>query len=280
MTWHDTAQLDACRALLVPATAVFVSHIPGQTWEQSLQACVAIRKHGFEPVPHIPVRRLADAAALELLAADLVARASVTQVLLIAGDLPKASGTLATTMDALRTGLLAAHGLRRVVVAGHPEGHPVVSVAELRRAEREKLEFAAAHGIELTFLTQFSFEATPFFVWARRLRGAGVYSRLISGLAGPARLSALFRYAVRCGVGSSIRALGARPDAFTALLGERGPETLVRELARATLAGEIDNAGMHLYAFGGLLRTCRWLNAVADGRFELDERDGFAVAAD
>lgn len=262
MTWHDVDQLAACRSLLAPGSAVFASHIPKQTWRQTLATCVAIRDHGFEPVPHVPVRRLADLAALEELTADLVAQAQVSRVLLIAGDSPEPIGAFSATLDALRTGVLAAHGIRRVFVAGHPEGHPQVADDELRRAERDKLAFAAANGLELTFLTQFFFDAAPFLGWARLLRAQGVQARLVAGLAGPARLTTLFRYAVRCGVGPSIRALGARPAQFAKLTNERDPEPIVRAIARARSTGELGDVGIHLFSFGGLAHTCGWLRAL------------------
>ena len=46
MTWRDVDQLGACRSLLTPEAAIFESHLPGQTWQQTLDTCVAIRGHG------------------------------------------------------------------------------------------------------------------------------------------------------------------------------------------------------------------------------------------
>jgi methylenetetrahydrofolate reductase (NADPH) len=278
MTWRHASELPACRSLLAPGTCVFASHLPSQTWLQSIDTCAAIRQNGFEPVPHVPVRQLIDAAALERLAADLAKQAGVRQVLLIAGDSPRPVGEFSATLDALRTGVLAAHGIRSVFVAGHPEGHPSLTAEDLRRAERDKVEFAATHGLELSFLTQFFFDAAPFLAWARGLRAQGVQTRLVAGLAGPARLTTLFKYAVRCGVGPSIRALGARPSSFARLAAERGPESIVRALARVHGAGEIEPLGIHLFSFGGLAHTCAWLRAVAEGRFTLDDAAGFKVA--
>jgi len=263
MTWRDVDQLGACRSLLTPEAAIFASHLPGQTWQQTLDTCVAIRGHGFEPVPHIPVRRLADLATFERLIADLVGDAKVARVLLIAGDSAESIGPFSATLDALRTGVLAAHGIRRIFVAGHPEGHPQLTEDDLRRAERDKLAFAAANGMELTFLTQFFFDAAPFLAWVRILRAQGVRARLVAGLAGPARLTTLFKYAVRCGVGPSIRALGARPALFAKLTTERDPESIVRAIVHARSAGGLGELGIHLFSFGGLAHTCAWLHALA-----------------
>ena len=279
MTWRDTPELAACRSLLPSGTDVYASFLPGQTMRQTVQTCVAIREAGFEPVPHIAVRQFADVEALEELATELVARAKVRRVLLIAGDIEKPAGPFSSTLDALRSNALPERGIRRIVVAGHPEGHPTMSMDELWKAETAKVLFAAQRELELSFLTQFLFDAAPFLVWARGLRADGVRSRLIVGVTGPAKLSTLVRYAIRCGVGASIRALTANPAAFAKLVGERGPEQIVRAVAAAGIAGEIDNYGIHLFSFGGLARTCKWMRAVADGRFVLDEEGGFRVEA-
>jgi methylenetetrahydrofolate reductase (NADPH) len=263
MTWHDVDQLADCRSSLAPETPVFASHLPGQTWRQTLDTCVAIRNHGFEPVPHLPVRRLTDVAAFERLVADLVTRAGVARVLLIAGDSPRAIGPFSSSLEALKTGVLAAHGIRRIFVAGHPEGHPQLTDEELRRTERDKLAFAAAHGLELAFLTQFFFDAAPFLAWAELLREQGIRVRLVAGLAGPARLATLFKYAMRCGVGASVRALGNRPDRFARLTSERDPEPIIRAIARAVRGGMLGDVGIHLFSFGGLAHTCAWLRALA-----------------
>jgi methylenetetrahydrofolate reductase (NADPH) len=263
MTWHDVGELARCRLLLAQDTAVFASHLPSQSWRQTLETCVAIRDHGFEPVPHIPVRRLAGWKELERLTEDLVREARVTCALIIAGDTPKPEGPYHATLDVLSTGVLAANGIRRIFVAGHPEGHPVLGEDELRRAECEKLVFAASHGLEVAFLTQFFFEAAPFLAWARLLRAQGVGARLVAGLAGPARVSTLFKYALRCGVGASIRALGARPAQMSRLLGERDPLPIVCAIAGECAAGRLGDVGIHLFSFGGLERACAWLHGHA-----------------
>jgi methylenetetrahydrofolate reductase (NADPH) len=100
---------------------------------------------------------------------------------------------------------------------------------------------------------------------------------LIVGFAGPAGIATLVRYAIRCGVGPSMRALTANPASMAKLVGERGPEEIVRALAAALVAAEIDNAGIHLFSFGGLARTCAWMRAIADGRFSFDDAGGFRI---
>ena len=275
LNMQDVVHLPASRALLPPGQRIYVSFLPKQSWQQTVAASVAVRAAGFEPVPHLPVRLIPDQATLEQTLANLEAQAQVQEVLLIAGDYDSAAGPYENVADVLRTGALERAGMRRVSLAGHPEGHPKVALDVIRRAEREKLQLAANAGLIPRLLTQFFFEAEPFFAWIEELRRDGIQVETVAGLAGPSRLATLFKFALRCGAGPSIRALGARPSSFAKLLSDHGPQSLVRTLAVARLRGESDFAGIHLFCFGGFLRSCEWLHAIAGRRLRLTH-DGFA----
>jgi methylenetetrahydrofolate reductase (NADPH) len=168
----------------------------------------------------------------------------------------------------LETGVLQKYGLPRASFAGHPEGHPRVPLEEIRRAELAKMLTASAAGLEVSFVSQFFFETAPFIKWSRMLRGASASVRLVAGLAGPARISTLVKFALRCGAGPSIRALGARPGSLTRLIADHGPDDLIRNLAQAQCAREVDLARIHFFCFGGFLRTVQWLQRLQRGAEE------------
>ncbi len=279
MSVHDLSKLPECRALLPGGLQLYISHLPGQTWKATIEAAAQVRAQGFEPVPHLPVRKLASKDELQQVLEGLSGVASVKQVLLIAGDVKEPQGPFAASIEVMNTGLLGRYGINSLSIAGHPEGHPSVAENEVRAAEAAKAQLARQLGIEITFVTQFLFESAPIIDWCQQLRTRGVPGMITIGLAGPAKLTTLLNFAMRCGVGPSIRAIGTRGSALTKLIGERGPERIVRELARAYQSGELVIDGLHLYSFGGLVRTCRWFNAVADGRFELDDDGGFSLTS-
>jgi methylenetetrahydrofolate reductase (NADPH) len=274
---HDVGLLEESRRLLPAGKAVYVSHLPKQSWSDTEAACRAVRAAGFRPVPHVPVRLLPDAATVDRVLSGFVNAAQVDELLLISGDYPLALGPYSEVLQLLATGALQQHGIGRVSIAGHPEGHPKVQLADIRRAELAKVRIAQQAGLELTLLTQFFFEEAPFLDWVRELRSAGVQARVVGGLAGPTKLATLIKFAVRCGAGASMRVLTARPAAFTKLLGDHGPESVLRGLAEARCANTSDFAGIHLFCFGGFVRTCRWLQVLGEGRFTLDDADGFKV---
>lgn len=62
-------------------------------------------------------------------------------------------------------------------------------------------------------------------------------------------------------------------------LAAQGRQTVLRELADAPLRGAVEFTSIHEFCFGGYLRTCRWLHAVANGSFVLDDQSGFAVCS-
>jgi methylenetetrahydrofolate reductase (NADPH) len=228
-----------------------------------VETCAEVVAAGFEPVPHVPVRLIRNEQQLdEVLSA--MSGAGAGELLLIAGDYARAEGPYHQVLDVMRSGKLQKYGFTRVSVAGHPEGHPSVPAEEIRRAQLEKARHGAAAGLQVTLVTQFFFEATPFIDWARDLRQAGAEARVVAGLPGPANIGRLLTLARHCGVGPSIRALSSRPGSVFKLLSDRSPDALLGDLAAALQRQPDLFDGIHLYSFGGFLRTAGWLRQQAD----------------
>ena len=62
------------------------------------------------------------------------------------------------------------------------------------------------------------------------------------------------------------------------LLGDSGPEESIRTLAKAQAAGKTSFGGLHFFAFGGFLKTCKFVSAMQHGRIKLDSKgEGFSV---
>ena len=254
----DLAELAEAGDYLRPGQRIFVSHLPGQTWNRTFQICSGISAAGFEPVPHIPVRLLESAKHL-----DGILRAArdvgVREPLLISGDYPEARGPFDSVIQVLRAGALQARGMERVSLAGHPEGHPRVPWDVICQAQVDKWRQAKAAGLAVTFVTQFFFSPEPFVQWARFLRAAGVDARLLAGIAGPTHLGRLIKLAKHCGVGASIRALTSRRASLMGLLGDHDPKALLLDLAAEKLRQDALFDGVHVFSLGGFKRAARWL---------------------
>ena len=271
---RDPAEIDACMDLLEPGTALYISFPPGQTYHGTVALAARVARCGFRPVPHFAARRIADRDALDDYLARSVGEAGVDRVLVIGGDNERPSGAFDSSLALLETGLFQRHRIAHVDVAGYPEGHPRIAPTVLEEVLAAKKSLALSAGLGIGIVTQFCFDADSILSWAARVSGHGVPARV--GVAGPASLTRLLRFAAMCGIGNSVRALKARPSSITRLMVEAGPEAALRQLARRAVDPV---AGIHFFCFGGLVRTARWLRAVREGRFELTEDGGFRVGA-
>jgi len=240
-------------------TAVYLPALASVPEAARVEAAAGLVAQGLRPIPHLAARRLAGPGELD---ARLAAwrEAGVADLLLIAGEPATPAGSFASTLDVLATGLLERHFIRRLGVAGHPEGHPIADAATLMSALRAKLAYARATGAEMWIVTQFAFEGGPFTAFDARLRAAGVDVPIRCGLPGPATPRKLMAYAWQCGVGVSARVLARRPEAAR-LFGRWAPDAVVDALAahRAAQPASLVR-GLHLYPFGGLAAALDWLD--------------------
>lgn len=267
ITTHDAADIAECAGYLDPETEIFISQPMGQPYHGAVAMAARVRRAGFRPVPHVTARALASVSALEDYLARASGEAGVEHVLVVGGDRDRPAGPFDSSLSVLCTGALQRHGIRKLSVGGYPEGHPAIGAKALRDALRAKRELARENGLGLQVVTQFAFDAAPIVAWARSAAGPGIPVRV--GLAGPASITTLLKYAARCGIGNSVRVLKSRSDSIIRLITEAGPEGVIRDLARAAAAGEARFAGVHLFTFGGLLRSARWLRAVRAGNFQI-----------
>ena len=263
-----------CREFLAPGTRIYINFAANDSYHQTVEAAIRLKRAGFVPVPHVAARYLIGFTQLDDLLARLSGEAGVEQVLAIGGDLDQPAGPYHSSLELLETGLFAKRGIRTVGIAGYPEGHLRISEAQLDAALRAKLAIVARDGLTPYIVTQFCFEAAPILSWIDRTRAAGIAAPVRIGLAGPASIATLAKYAVRCGIGHSIRALARGHASLARLLVESGPELLIDQLAAAASPGM---AGLHFFAFGGLARTGRWFQAAARGAITFAEGDGFKV---
>ena len=279
MTCKDVKDLPAAAALLPAGTDIFIALFPNQTFEELTDAAAAVKAAGMNPVPHVPARRVKDLAEVSKIAKGFAA-VGVTKFLLIAGDMAAPEGAFDSTIGVLESGEFAAAGIKQMYMAGHPEGHAHMTEPQLREYEARKVAITAAQGVELTFVTQVVFEPEPMVEWENTLRRNGIKNAARPGLPGPASLTTLLRYEKICGAGASIRALtSGKAGLVGKLLGDSGPEGSIRTLAAAQAAGKTGFGGLHFFAFGGFLKTCKFVSAVQRGDITLDAKgDGFSAS--
>jgi methylenetetrahydrofolate reductase (NADPH) len=249
------------RAILPKGTRVYIAHIEGTPIEEMVATAKRIGAEGFDVMPHFPARIIKDRATLT----DWVARykdVGVRQGLLLAGGVPQPVGDFATSMQLLETGAFT--GFDRLHVAGHPEGNkdidPDGSDKMVMEAARWKSAFSERTDAQMAMATQFCFEAGPVIDWVNRLQAEGIKLPVHIGVAGPAKLQTLIKFAIACGVGASLRVLQKRAMDVTKLLLPYEPTEFVADLA----AHKAKNPGfgieqVHFFPLGGIKTNAQWV---------------------
>lgn len=262
---HRPQDAGEIAAALPSGTPVYVNHLPRHQLLETLPTLRAVREAGLEPVPHIAARRLRSREELDTFLRRAVGEAGIRKVLVLGGDEPTAAGPFADGASLLREGKLAAAGVREVGLPGYPEGHPRIPPAVLERAFTEKLGLAAELGLGAYVLTQFSFAPARVVEYLAHLARTAPKVPVYVGVAGPTDPVSLLRYAQRCGVSASLRALRAQGLDAVKLVTHTDPGDQLSAVARYCAAhAQCNVVGLHLFTFGGVKATADWMNRHLD----------------
>ena len=254
-------QLQELRDHFRPGTDVTITFLPGDNYRRNVDTAAALRRAGFNPVPHVAAREMASRDALDDFLARARGEAEVTRILLIAGDVALARGPFRSSLDVRASGLIEARGISSVSVAGHPEGHPYLGAADVFKALGAWRDWGRESKIHVDVVTQFCFESAPILGWIGELDARGTGLPVVVGLAGTATPATLTKFALRGGVGNSIRSLRGQIGRFGRLLTETGPDDVLRGLRSAPADATASIAGFHLFPFGGLRKAADWLRS-------------------
>jgi len=144
-------------------------------------------------------------------------------------------------------------------IGAYPEGHPHIAPARLEAALDQKIAAAAAQGLDVYLTSQFSFSPERIVAWLKQLRACGIDRPVSVGMVGPTSVTALIRFAKRCGVSTSLR--GLMSGAATALIGNVGPDRIIDGLDAAQ--GPIGDVHPHYFTFGNLVATAEYASTMA-----------------
>ena len=260
---RTAAKVEDFRTLLPEGTRVYIAHIEGTPIEDMVATAARLAGDGYKVMPHFPARIIPDRATL----ADWIARyqgeAGVDQALLLAGGVASPVGDYDNSMQLLESGLFDAAGFKRLHVAGHPEGNrdidPDGSDRNVMQALRWKQDFANRTDAKMALATQFAFEAEPVIAWADAIRAAGIDMPVHIGVAGPAKLQTLVKFAIACGVGPSLKVLQKRARDVTKLLLPFEPTGFLTDLAAHKAANpEFNITRVHFFPLGGIKTCANW----------------------
>lgn len=278
VTTHDEKVLPELAATLPPGAIVYVAHTPKAGFDEVIRVSLQVQALGLRASPHLVARRLPGELALRE-GLKRLRDAGVEQALLVAGDRDAPLGPYTSTLDVLASNALTGSGLRRLGVAGHPEGHSQAPTELLWQALRIKQEFGARTGIGVHVATQFGFDPQGIHDWAAQFDAHGISLPVHAGIAGPTSFTKLMRFAMQCGVGASmqsavknLRVVGNVARHATT------PEDMVPALVELGAGSDSSRIVQpHFFTFGGAVATARWMRKVADGAFELRPNGSIVV---
>ncbi|WP_083097642.1 5,10-methylenetetrahydrofolate reductase [Pseudophaeobacter leonis] len=260
---RTAAKVENFRDLLPAGTRVYIAHIDGTPIEEMVATAKRLNAEGYPVMPHFPARIIQDEAML----ADWIARyqgeADVTQALLLAGGVNTPHGAFHSSMQLLETGLFDKAGFTNLHVAGHPEGNKDIdtdgSSKNVDEALQWKQKFSERTDAKMALATQFAFEAKPIIAWADSLKEAGVDIPIHIGIAGPAKLQTLIKFAIACGVGPSLKVLQKRAMDVSKLLLPYEPTDVLAELAAHKAANpDFNISHVHFFPLGGIKTNANW----------------------
>ena len=247
-------------------TRVYIAHLEGTTIEDMLVTAKRIKSASFIPMPHFPARIIKDNKVLE----DWINRYSeigVNEALLLAGGVDRPLGNLSNSMELLSTGLFEKYGFERLHVAGHPEGNkdidPNGSDINVMNALKWKQDYSKDTNAKISIATQFLFESKPVIDWANKILSNGITLPINVGIAGPAKLQTMIKFAIACGVGPSLRVLERRAKDITKLLFPFEPTNILAELADYKESNPNTNIeGIHFFPLGGIEKSSDFIKNI------------------
>ena len=253
----------------IPAgTQVYVTDLGNASEDMIVSAARTLKDHKLTAVPHMAARRYPSLEAFERRITRLVQEAGVTEVLTIAGEAEKA-GPLTSSVALLETGLFDKLGILKIAVAGHPEGAPDIKPDVIRAFLQRKHELAANSDAEFRIVTQFGFDPHRVSLWLDELREWDNQFPVHIGVAGPAKMTTLLKYAAFAGVENSLNFLKKRGGAVVSMLSGYDPETMAEPLeTRVTSQPASQLEQIHVYPFGGIQKTADWLHSRGSWSFQ------------
>jgi methylenetetrahydrofolate reductase (NADPH) len=259
MTGKDVDDLRAAVPLLPTGTRVNVTFLGNEDLPMRLDAARAVREAGLVPVPHISARRLRSQEELETYLGALQDAGASDSVFTVGGDPATPAGPFDSALAVIRTGTLPRYGVRRVSIAGYPEGHPDIPDDVLWDALRDKAAALAEQGLEGSIITQFAFDEEPVLAWIERVRAEGIDLPIRVGVPGPAGVTRLLGFARRFGIGANAMIVRKYGFSLTSLMGSAGPDKLIAALASGFDPARHGRVQLHFYTFGGIHATSQWI---------------------
>ena len=215
---------------------VYITMLPGNDYKEVANKAKELVQSGFNPIPHFPARSIKNLNELKGYV-NMCKDFGVKQALVIGGS-AEPIGDYHCSLQILETGLF--EGMK-IGIAGHPDGSPDISDSDLAKAMKDKMPYADY------IVTQWllDYKSIANFISKQKLP-------VHVGITGPLKISSLLKFASIVGAKNSLNFLKSNATKAVDLLRPKDPNELIENLKIVT-----DN--FHIYTFGGLKETNKWL---------------------
>ena len=259
-------KIDDFDSILPKKTYVYIAHLEGTEIKSMIETADRLNKLNFNVVPHFPARLIENKKILEEWIKNY-ADIGINKALILAGSPTSPIGDFKSSMDLISTGVFDKYEFSEIICAGHPEGNKDIDIggsdANLMEAIRWKNDFAERTQIKLSLTTQFCFEIEPIRAWENRLAEENISLPINIGVAGPAKLQTMIKFALMCGVGPSIRVLEKRAKDLTKLILPYSPKQFLSELSNYIKENKKSNIqSVHFFPLGGIKKTTEFLTEI------------------
>ena len=215
---------------------VYITMLPGGDFRDTADQAIKLVKKGFNPIPHFPARSIEDDVQLK----EYVSRCKdggVKQVLVIGGSRDPI-GKFDSSIQLLETGYFEQ---MTIGIAGHPEGSPDISDSDLEKAMKDKKPYADY------IVTQWLLDPQPIIDFISK-QTVPVHV----GITGPLKITSLIKFANIVGAKNSLNFLKSNFSKALDLMKPRDPNDLIGKV-------KSHSDFFHIYTFGGLKETNKWL---------------------
>ena len=215
---------------------VYITMLPGGDFKETADQAEKLVKKGFNPIPHIPARSIENDAQLK----EYISRCrdgGTKQVLVIGGS-REPVGDFDSSIQLLETGYFED---MTIGIAGHPEGSPDISDSKLEKAMNDKKPYADY------IVTQWLLDPQPILDFISK-QAVPVHV----GITGPLKLTSLIKFANIVGAKNSLNFIKSNAAKAMNLLKPSDPNELIEQVKKST-------SNFHIYTFGGLKETNKWL---------------------
>ena len=257
-------KIDSLAEILPKNTRIYLAHLRDEEITPMIASAKRLRDEGFTVMPHIAARVIKNQAMLYDWISMYQNEAGVDEALLLAGGSPEPIGEYDSSIQLIESGLFDKANLKRIHIAGHPEGNkdidPDGGTANISKALSWKQEFSKRTDAKMAITTQFCFDAEVVKKWADDIKKDGIDIPIHIGVTGPAKLKTLLKFSVECGIGSSMKVLSKRAKDITKLLLPYEPIQILNDLSQHKAKDPKFNIEqIHFFPFGGIKETSDWV---------------------